>query len=96
MESKSGVRVPFNLTLSCMGKHFINLNLSSALFGHCKDGKVKELPHFTQYISCEFSISCDFFTAFNACVGTGIRDISWVQLKITPLLIFFSDNVNLR
>jgi hypothetical protein len=35
MERKRGVKVPYNLTLSCMRKYFTNLNLSSALFGQC-------------------------------------------------------------
>jgi hypothetical protein len=38
MESKSGVRVPYSLTLSCMRKHLNNLNLSSPLFGQCGQG----------------------------------------------------------
>jgi hypothetical protein len=38
MESKSYVRVQCNLILSCIGKYFTNLNLSSALFGQCGEG----------------------------------------------------------
>jgi hypothetical protein len=35
MERKRGVKVPYNLTLSCMRKYFTNFNLSSSLFGQC-------------------------------------------------------------
>jgi hypothetical protein len=35
MESKRGVKVPYNLALSCMRKYFTYLNLSSSLFGQC-------------------------------------------------------------